>query len=156
MWEVTVLRASACHPAGLCLGFPHQALAQSNEAITEARRLAHPTSLAVSFTLGALPLWLVGDNAALGKRAAELVGVATEQGFALWGAQGTIYRGWVEVEQGDVTEGISLLRSGSAAATPVGRFQECTVFLPRSRRCCGPKPATGRGRHSHGAIFGDG
>ena len=81
----------------LCLGFPDQALAQSNAAIAEARRLAHPTSLAVSLTLGSLPLWLVGDNAALGERAAELVAVATDQDFALWGAQGRIYRGWVKV-----------------------------------------------------------
>ena len=59
--------------------------------------MAHPTSLAVSLTLGSLPLWLVGDNAALGERAAELVAVATDQDFALWGAQGRIYRGWVKV-----------------------------------------------------------
>jgi hypothetical protein len=106
----------------LCLGFPDQALAQSSAAITEARRLAHPTCLAVSLTLGSLPLWLVGDNAALGERAAELVAVATEQDFALWGAQGTIYLGWVkvEVEKGNVTEGISLLRSGASAYRVTG------------------------------------
>jgi class 3 adenylate cyclase/predicted ATPase len=104
----------------LCLGFPDQALAQSDAAITEARKLAHPTSLAVSLTLGSLPLWLVGDNAALGDRAAELVAVATEQDFALWGAQGTIYRGWVKVEKGDVTEGIALLHSGASAYRVTG------------------------------------
>src|SRR5438128_2126792 len=46
-----------------CLGFPDQALAQSNAAIAEARRLAHPPSLAVSLALGARLLSLVGDNA---------------------------------------------------------------------------------------------
>src|SRR5262249_42320629 len=49
-----------------CLGFPDQALAQSNAAITEARRLAHQPSLAASLTLGVRLLSLVGDDAALG------------------------------------------------------------------------------------------
>ena len=35
-----------------CLGFPDQALAQSNAAIAEARRLAHPPSLAASLAIG--------------------------------------------------------------------------------------------------------
>ena len=96
-----------------CLGFPDQALARSSAAIAEARRLAHPPSLAASLTLGARLLSLVGDNAALGERADQLLAVATEQGFPLWRALGTIYRGWVKVKNGDVAEGISLLRSGS-------------------------------------------
>ena len=44
----------------------------------------------------------------------ELVAVTTEQGFPFWRALGTIYRGWVKVKNGDVAEGISLLRSGSS------------------------------------------
>jgi hypothetical protein len=48
-----------------CLGFPDRALAQSNAAIAEARRLAHPPSLAGSLTIGARLLSLGGDNAAV-------------------------------------------------------------------------------------------
>ena len=43
-----------------------------------------------------------------------------ERGFPHWGAQGAIYRGWVKVKNGDVTEGISLLRSGSSAYRATG------------------------------------
>ena len=103
-----------------CLGFPDQALARSNAAIAEARRLAHPPSLASSLALGARLLSLVGDNAALDERADQLVAVTTEQGFPYWGALGTIYRGWVKVKNGDVAEGISLLRSGSTAYRATG------------------------------------
>ena len=46
--------------------------------------------------------------------------MATEQGFPLWRAWGTIYRGWVKVKNGDVAEGISLLRSGSTAYRATG------------------------------------
>jgi predicted ATPase len=56
-----------------CLGLPDQALARSSAAIAEARKLAHPPSLALSFALGARLLSLVGDNAALDEWAAQLV-----------------------------------------------------------------------------------
>jgi len=98
-----------------CLGFPDQAVARSNAAIAEARRLAHPPTLAAHLPLGIMLLSLVGDNAALDELTDHLVAVTTEQRFPLWGAQGAIYRAWVKVKNGDVPEGVALLRSGSAA-----------------------------------------
>jgi predicted ATPase len=98
-----------------CLGFPDQALEQSSAAIDEARRLAHPPSLAASFSLGTVALSLVGDNAALDERAGQLVAVSNEQGFPQYRAMGTVYRGWAAVTSGNVAEGMSLLRSASAA-----------------------------------------
>ena len=98
-----------------CLGFPDQALARSNANITEASRLAHPPSLAGGLAIGARTLSLVGDYAALNEWVNQLITLATEQGFPHWSAQGAIYRGWVKVKNGDVTEGMSLLRSGSNA-----------------------------------------
>jgi predicted ATPase len=62
----------------------------------------------------------VGDNAALDERASELIALAVEQGFPYWRALGTAYRGWVTVKNGDVTEGISLLRIGSVAYRATG------------------------------------
>jgi class 3 adenylate cyclase/predicted ATPase len=103
-----------------CLGFPDQALAQSKPAIAEARRLAHPVTLAVTLGCGAILLSLVGDGAALDEWADELVAVTTEQGIPSWRALGTIHRGWVKVKNGDVTEGILLLRSGSIAFRATG------------------------------------
>jgi class 3 adenylate cyclase/predicted ATPase len=109
-----------------CLGFPDQALARSNAAITEARRLAHPPSLVLNLALGARLLSLVGDNAAMGERADQLVSTATEQGFPYWRAVGTICGGWVKVKNGAVTEGMSLLRSGSSAFRATGS----EMFVP--------------------------
>jgi len=103
-----------------CLGYPDQAVVQSNAAIDEARRLAHPPSLASSLFLGARLLLLIGDDAALARRAEELIAVATEQGFPLWRAYGTICRGWVKVNHCDEAEGLSLLRSGLAAYRATG------------------------------------
>jgi len=103
-----------------CLGFPDQALAQSNAAIAEARRLAHPASLAGSVALVAVLLSLVGEVAAFDERTEEFVAVAAEQGFPYWIAAGTMFRGWVKVKNGDVTEGTSLLRGGIVAFRATG------------------------------------
>jgi len=73
----------------VCLGFPDQALARSNAAIAEARRLAHAPSLANSLALSSMPLLLVGDNATLAKRVDQLLALATEQGFPQYRAVGT-------------------------------------------------------------------
>jgi len=108
------------------LGYPDQALTQSSAAIAEARRLAHPPSLAVNLSIGARLLSLVGDNPALDERADQLVAVATEQGFPHWRGEGTIFGGWVKVRSGDVAEGISLLRSG----TGIYRATGAEMFMP--------------------------
>jgi predicted ATPase len=103
-----------------CLGYPDQALAQSNAAITDARRLSHPPSLAVNLSFSAVLLSLIGDNAALGERADDLLAVATEQNFPLYHAIAPIYRGWLQVKSGDVAEGVSLLRRGSSTYRAAG------------------------------------
>jgi predicted ATPase len=98
-----------------CLGFPDQALARSNANIPEARRLAHPPSLAGGLAIGARLLSLAEDYAALDQWVNQLIVVATEQSFPHWRAQGTIYRGWVKIRNGDVADGMALLRSGLTA-----------------------------------------
>src|SRR5262249_48860118 len=57
------------------LCYPDRALARSNAAIAEARRLAHPPSLAQSLANGARLLSLVGDNSVLGKWVDQLIAV---------------------------------------------------------------------------------
>jgi class 3 adenylate cyclase/predicted ATPase len=104
----------------VCLGHPDQAVARSTAAIAEAQRLEHPPSLAVSLTNGARLGSLVSNDTKLDKWAGQLATVATEQGFSLWRAMGAIYRGWLKVKNGDVVEGISLIRNGSEAYRATG------------------------------------
>jgi len=120
-----------------CLGFVEQALTRSNAAIAEARRLAHPPSLALSLATGARLLSLVGDNAALGECVDQLVAVTAEQGFPHWGAHGTICRGWIKVKNGDVTEGMSLLRSGSEAFRATGAEVLAPYHISLLAQACG-------------------
>ena len=119
-----------------CLGFPDHALARSIAAIAEARRLGHSPSLAGSLAFGAQLLSLGGDNAMLGDWVDQLVAVATEQCFPFWGALGTIYRGWIKVKNGDVAEGISLLRRGSGAYRAAGAKTWVPHHLSLLARAC--------------------
>jgi class 3 adenylate cyclase/predicted ATPase len=117
-----------------CLGFPDQALVRSNAAIAEA--LAHPPTLTVSLAQSARLLSLGGDNAALVERADQLVAVATDQGFPLYRALGTIYRGWAKARTGDVAEGISLLRSGSSAYSASGAETRISYHIALLAKAC--------------------
>ena len=113
-----------------CLGFPDQALAYSNATIAEARRLAHPPSLANSLAFGTNLLSFIGGHVALQELSDELVVMTTEHDYPHWRAQGTIYRGWAKVEKGDVTEGIALLHIGSTDYRAIGPKARLT-FLSR-------------------------
>jgi hypothetical protein len=115
-----------------CLGFPAQALAQSEPAIAEARRLAHPVTLAVTLGCGAILLSLVGDGAALDEWVDQLVAVTTEQDIPSWRALGTFHRGWVKVKNGDVTDGIFLLRTRWRLSALSGRSCLCPITSPSS------------------------
>src|SRR5262249_54550374 len=86
----------------------------------EAHRLAHAQSLAVSLTNGARLLSFTGNHTVLEKWANQLISVAVDQGFLLWRAMGTIYRGWVGVNNGDARQGILLMREESAAYQATG------------------------------------
>jgi len=119
-----------------CLGFPDQAMAQGSAAVAGARRLAHPPSLALSLGIGTFPLLLVGDDPALKERADELVSVAAEHGFSLYSAIGTILRGWAMVKNADVTEGMALLRSGSAAYCAAGQEAWIPFFVGLQAAAC--------------------
>jgi predicted ATPase len=113
----------------LCLGFPDQASAKSGAAIAEARKLAHPPSLALSLGIGTIMLSLAGDKAGLEERAGQLVAVATEQGFPTWRLHGTMHQGWIQVQRGQVADGISVMRNGLAARRADGEALWFTHYL---------------------------
>jgi predicted ATPase len=111
-------------------------LARSNAAIAEARRLAHPPSLAASLALGIVLLLLVGDSAVLDKWLYQLITVAADQGFAYWRAVGTIFRGQLKVKNGDVAGGLPLLRDGSAAYRATGAEVWIPYFIGLLAEAC--------------------
>jgi predicted ATPase len=123
-----------------CLGFPDQALAQSNAAVAEARRLGHPPTLIVTLETHSRLLSLSGDSAALDEPASQMIALATEQAFPSYHALGTIYSGWVKVNTGNLPAGMSLLRSGSSAYNATGakvRLSYHTALLAKACEIAG-------------------
>jgi predicted ATPase len=120
----------------LCLGLPDQASTLTSAAIAEARTLAHPPTLASSLMVEAMLLSLVGNNRALNERTDELVVVAVEQGVPWWHTAGTTYRGWVKVNNGNVAEGMSLMRSGLTAYRATGAEMWIPYHTTLRARAC--------------------
>jgi len=89
-------------------------LQANREAVELARQIDHPFSLAYALHYTG---WLC-QNCRLGAEvqaaAEEEFRIATEQGFALWHATGTFYRGAGLVQQGKPEEGLPLLVKGLA------------------------------------------
>jgi predicted ATPase len=66
----------------------------------------------------------------------QVIAVAIDLGFPHWRAQGTICRGWAKLKNGDVTEGISLLRSGLAAYRATGAEQRMSEYTSLLASAC--------------------
>jgi class 3 adenylate cyclase/predicted ATPase len=109
-----------------CLGYPDQALERSSAAIAETH---NPASLAGNLATGIRLRLLVGDSTALRRRVDQLVAVMTEQGFPHWRAMATICRGWINVQSGDLAEGISLLRKGEVASRAITAWRPHNIAL---------------------------
>jgi predicted ATPase len=107
------------------LGYPDQALESISEALTLARELVHPYSLAYALMWAAVVHQFRRERRAAQERAEELLALAREQGFAHWLAAGTIWQGWGLSEQGQGTEGIAQIHQGVAG------WRACGVELWR-------------------------
>jgi len=94
------------------LGYPDQAWAQSQEAVTLAQQIAHPFSLGFALNWAALFHQLRREERATQERADAAMSLATEQGFPLWIAFGAILYGWALAQQGKVQEGIEQINQG--------------------------------------------
>jgi class 3 adenylate cyclase/predicted ATPase len=102
------------------LGYPDQALQQSQEALTLARERAQPAWLANALIYAAnLHESRREEHRAYEQAEAALV-LSHEQGFAFRLAEATMLRGWALVEQGQGDAGIAQIRQGIAAQRATG------------------------------------
>jgi predicted ATPase/DNA-binding SARP family transcriptional activator len=97
-----------------CLGYPEQALKQSQKALALARALGHPWSLAdVLCHAGCMVNEMRRDPQALKERAEELAQLASEK-VPVWSGAGLCYRGEALAMMGQVQHGIAQMREGIA------------------------------------------
>jgi predicted ATPase len=109
------------------LGYPAQALQRGREALTRARQLGQPFSLAFALAWGAWLHQLRREPRATQEQAEAAITVCTEQGFAQLLAFGRLLRGWALATQHQGDEGITQIHQGleayQATGAAVGRPQ---------------------------------
>jgi len=101
------------------LGYPDQALRRSQDALSLARELSHPSSIAHALSFAAWFHQLRGEQEAVQARVAEAMSLATEQGFSPRRALADFLQGWLLVEQGHRETGIVQMIDAKAAGRAV-------------------------------------
>ena len=119
------------------LGYPAQALQRGHEMLKLARELAHPFSLAHALYFASL-LYQHRREVHEARECAEAaLALATEHGFTLYVVRGTLQRSWALTEQGQLAEGIDLMRRSLTAYRDTGSGLVLPYFLARLAEACG-------------------
>lgn len=146
--------AGAC--AGIVrwfLGYPDQALETIQDALTSARTLSHPFSLA--FALG-MAAWLSQyrrEAQATHEQAEVLMTLAQKHGFPFWEAYGMLMRGWALAAQGQDEEGITQIHQGLRAYQATGTRHYRPYFLALQAEAYRKAGQTDAGLHTTAAVL---
>jgi predicted ATPase len=101
-------------------GHANQALNQNQMALSEARSVPQPFTLAFALHVGCLFHQVLGKRAIVEERSAELMTLAAEQGFPHLLGTGTFFHGWAIAKSGEAQlgeemhRGLALKRSTGA------------------------------------------
>jgi predicted ATPase len=113
----------------LLRGHPDRALACSREALAAAEEQARPYMLAVIMHQQNVFDQLRGDRRSVGERAAALIALTAEHGFAHWHATATLLHGWAVGAGGAVEDGLAEMRHGLAAKEATGARLKIPFYL---------------------------
>jgi len=100
----------------LLLGKPDEALRMSNEALSRARQLKHPYTLALAIHQAAEMRFSRREPEATRELAEALIARAEEHGFQQRLLAGRAFRGWAMSELGQTEEGVAELEAAAASA----------------------------------------
>jgi predicted ATPase len=106
------------------LGYPDQALQRMHEAVTLARTLAHPLSLALALFHMASVRRQRREAPETQEWAEAAIALSREQGFPYWLASATGLRGWARAKQGEPEPWIAQMRQSVAAPQALARGSE--------------------------------
>ncbi|MEY9402107.1 putative ATPase/class 3 adenylate cyclase [Bradyrhizobium japonicum] len=94
------------------LGYPEQARARSEEALTDAKELSHRNTLGYALLYGCILSQLRRDRDEAQGRANSLIALAADQGSPHFLAAGNVVRGWILGTTGELEAGVTQLRDG--------------------------------------------
>jgi len=94
------------------LGYPARARAMSEQAITLARALDHPFSIALALSFAAWLNQFLGDTERTRAHAESALALSVEQGFQFWIGWDEIMVGWARTRQSCDQDAIRMMREG--------------------------------------------
>jgi predicted ATPase len=110
-------------------GWPQQALQQGVQALTLARDLAHPFSLAYALNFMTMFQQLRRDVPATHEQAVATMTLSAAQGFPIFETLGALMQGWARAAQGHAAAGLAQLQQGWAAYQATGAALFRSYFL---------------------------
>ena len=118
------------------LGYPEKTLEMGKKAISLARKLDHPHTLAFCLTGACILGWFMGDLESVARYTEELMPISEKHGFIYWLAHGIFYRGEKKILEGQVKEGIHEMRRGLEMALSTGTETCMTRLKCRMADAC--------------------
>jgi predicted ATPase len=119
------------------LGYPEQARKRTAEALTLARKLAHPFSLAWALACTAFLYQFLRDSQQTQNTAEEVLRLSQEQGFSFMNAWCDFWCGWVLAQQGEVKKGLTQMHRGLTAYRTGGAEVGWPYLLTLLAETCG-------------------
>jgi predicted ATPase/class 3 adenylate cyclase len=95
-----------------CTNQTDRALEVGQRAISQARKMNHPYSLALALVFVARVYQMNRDAKAVADLAGEALQVSQEFGFPTWQGFALILKGWADVQEGEVSSGLELITQG--------------------------------------------
>jgi class 3 adenylate cyclase/predicted ATPase len=100
-------------------GFPQKAVKLAAEAVTLARSLSHPYSLAIAMWSSAIVLQVGRQRQSCRDLATELLELSQEHDFPMMRGAGMFFSGWATADGGEPEQGIALMEQGLALFSAV-------------------------------------
>ena len=126
---------SYCALALWVLGYPDRAKRATRQALTLADDLSHPFSSAYALSVACQIYQHRREIDQLRKVSETAIGVSREQGFTVWIASPSIFRGWVRAQQDSAIEGAREALEGVHAIVDAGMEMRRPYYLALVADC---------------------
>jgi len=111
------------------LGYPEQARTRMQEALVLADKLSHPFSQAYARSLACQVMQLRGEVDAVRTMSDHAIEIAREQGFGVWIASPTIFRGWARSRLCETDDGIKETMEATESIVAAGMSMRRPYYL---------------------------
>jgi len=132
--DIGVMTLSFRSWARWLLGYPEAALADTSNALKDARGIGQAATLMFALLNGSFTHMLCGDYAAANVEADELATLADEKGALLWKAFAMSMQGCLLAPTGKASDAVHMITSGVTALRLTGARMWMPLYLPNLAR----------------------